>query len=250
MSPLLVSSITTSQYTRRREQIRLQEDLKASPHLQTTQNERKAVAATVDRAQHGPPTYNGIRLHNIADTAISAGLLGGGLNLVRRGFFFHINQYSLLIMRSFHTVGPRGLLPGVVTATLACSTLQLLFNEVRVTRIKWMYGPSKEDVAARRAYPMSVRVETESTPNPPILTHPETPPNRAPKTWSDRLLGALSYVIPLSRIPDEQFLDDLRRRKAEVDQELEEVQKQLELAKSHPGNQDTRSPAVGYDSQK
>ena len=84
MSPLLVSSVPTSQYTRRRDQIRLQEELKASPNLQTTHNERRAVAAIADRAQHGPLTYNEIRLHNIVDTAISAGLLGGSLNFIRR----------------------------------------------------------------------------------------------------------------------------------------------------------------------
>jgi len=247
VSPLLVSYITTSQYTRRREQIGLQEELQASPHLQTTQNERKAVAATLDRAQHGPLTYNEIRLHNMADTAISAGFLGGSLNLVRRRSFFHINQYSSLIVCPFHTVGPRGLLPGVVTATLACSALQLLFNEVRVTRIKWMYGHSKEDVAARRTHPMAVQAESKFASNAPV---PTRPPNPAPKTWSDRLLGAISYVIPLSRIPDDQFLADLRRRKAEVDQELETVEKQLELVRSHAGRHDTTSPAVEDNSQK
>lgn len=92
VSPLLVSSIPTSQYTRRREQILLQEELKAAPSLQTTPNERRAFAATADRVQHGPLTFNDIRLHNMADTAISAGLLGGGLNLVRRTPFFHTNQ--------------------------------------------------------------------------------------------------------------------------------------------------------------
>ena len=98
MSPLLVSFLPTSQYTRRREQIRLQEELKASPNLQTTHNERRAVAATVDRAQHGPLTYNEIRLHNMADTTISAGLLGGVLNIVRRRYFFHVKQCSVLIV--------------------------------------------------------------------------------------------------------------------------------------------------------
>lgn len=250
MSPLLVSSITTSQYTRRREEVRLQEERKVSPNLQTTQSKRKAVAATFDIVQHGPLTYNEMRLRNLADSAISAGLLGGGLNLVRRRFFFQINQCSILIVCLFHTVGPRGLLPGVVTATLACSTLQLLFNEVRVTRIKWMYELSQEDAAVRRARPMAVQAEPTSTPNPLAPTHSEAPPNPAPKTWSDRALGALSYIIPLSRIPDEQFLADLRRRKAEADQELEAVQKELKLVRSDAGKHDTKPSAVGVDNQK
>ena len=113
-----------------------------------------------------------------------------------------------------------------------------------------MYEHSKEDVAARRARLITVEAEPTSIPNPSIPTRPETPRNPSPKTWSDRLLGVISYVIPLSRIPDEQFLADLRRRKTEVDEELEAVEKQLELVRSHAGKRDTSSPTVGYDSQK
>ncbi len=97
---------------------------------------------------------------------------------------------------------------------------------------------------------MTVQAEPTSTPDPSVPTRSETPRNPAPKTWSDGLLGVLSYIIPLSRIPDEQFLADLRRRKTEVDQELEDVQKQLGLVQSHAGEHDTRSPTVGHDSQK
>ena len=186
----------------------------------------------------------------MADTAISAGLLGGGLNLVRRRSSFHVNQFSALIVYLFHAVGPRGLVSGVVTATLVCSTFQFLFNEIRVTRIKWMYELSQEDIAARRTHPMVVQPEPTSIPNLPVPTRSETPPNPAPKTWSDRALGALSYVIPLSRIPDEQFLADLRKRKAEVDQELETVQNQLKLAKSSAGKHDAGPPAVRDESKK
>lgn len=184
-----------------------------------------------------------MRFHNLADTAISAGLLGGGLNFVRRRFSLHIIQFLALIVYPFHTVGPRGLLPGVVTATLACSTLQLLFNEIRVARIKWMYELSQEDVAARRTHPVAFQPEPTSAPNLPVPPRPETPPNPAPKTWSDRALGALSYVIPLSRIPDEQYLADLRRRKAEVDRELETVQNKLKTPKVEPGKDGAAPPA-------
>jgi hypothetical protein len=116
-----------------------------------------------------------------------------------------------------------------------------------------MYGPSKDDVAARRrrAHLLAVQAEPNSTLDAPVPTDPKTPPNwPAPKTWSDRLLGTLSYIIPLSRIPDEQFLADLRKRKVEVDQELEAVQKQLELVQSHAGKRETKTPVVGYDSRK
>ena len=113
-----------------------------------------------------------------------------------------------------------------------------------------MYEHSKEDAAAQRAQPMTVGAESTYIPNPSVPTRSETPRNPAPKTWSDRLLGVISYVIPLSRIPDEQFLADLRRRKTEVDEELEEVEKQLELVQSHARKHDTRSPTVGHDSQK
>ena len=113
-----------------------------------------------------------------------------------------------------------------------------------------MYEHSKEDVSARRAQPTTVQTEPTSTPNPSVPTHSETPRKPAHKTWSDGLLGVLSYIIPLSRIPDEQFLADLRRRKTEVDQELEEVQKQLGLVQSHAGKHDTRSPTVEHDNQK
>jgi hypothetical protein len=205
--------------------------------------------ATADKVQHGPPTYNEIRLYNMADTAISAGLLGGGLNLVRRKPPSHINQCSVLMVYFFHAVGPRGLLPGVVTATLACSTLQLFFNEARVTRIKWMYDLSHKDLAARRAHPMAVQPEATPTLEP-IPTPSEIPPKPTSKTWSDRALGALSYVIPLSRIPDEQFLGDLHRRKVEVDRELEETQKQLAQAQLYAGRHDAETPAMAYEGKK
>ena len=113
-----------------------------------------------------------------------------------------------------------------------------------------MYEHSKEDAAARRAQPINVEAESTYIPNPSVPTPSETPRNPTPKTWSDRLLGVISYVIPLSRIPDEQFLADLRRRKTEVDEELEAVEKQLELVQSHAGKHDTRSPTVANDSQK
>lgn len=114
-----------------------------------------------------------------------------------------------------------------------------------------MYEISQEDKAARRAYSMGAQPElTTPTLNPPIPTQSEASPKPAPKTWSDRALGALSYVIPLSRIPDEQFLADLRRRKAEVDRELEEVQRQLERAQLDAGEHNTRTPVVGHESKK
>lgn len=113
-----------------------------------------------------------------------------------------------------------------------------------------MYEHSKEDVDARRAPPMTVQAEPTSTLDPSVPTRSETPRNPAPKTWSDGIMGVISYIIPLSRIPDDQFLADLRRRKTEVDQELEEVEKQLELVQSHAGKHDTRSPTVGQDSSK
>jgi len=117
-------------------------------------------------------------------------------------------------------------------------------------RIKWMYERSQEEIPARRAHPMAIQPEPTSTPDPPIPTRSEMPSKSPPKTWSDRALGALSYVIPLSRIPDEQFLADLRRRKAEADRELEAVQKQLELAQSGAVKHDTKTPAVGEESKK
>lgn len=91
---------------------------------------------------------------------------------------------------------------------------------------------------------------TMPTLSPPVPAQSEMPPKPTPKTWSDRALGALSYVIPLSRIPDEQFLADLRRRKAEVDRELEEVQKQLEPTQLDAGKHNTRPPVVGHESKK
>jgi hypothetical protein len=116
-------------------------------------------------------------------------------------------------------------------------------------RIKWMYELSQGDSAGRRAHPMPVQPEPTSTLNPPLPTHSEIPPKPAPNTWSDRALGALSYIIPLSRIPDEQFLADLRRRKDEVNSELEKIQKQLEAAQSNATKHDIKSP-LEYENKK
>jgi len=98
VSPLLVSGSPSPQFVRRRRE------------LEATQSGRNHEPDTL--------TWWEMRTHKVPDTTISGAISGGLLNSWIRG--------------------RKGLLPGITTGGLVCATLQFAYNELDVTRIKYV----------------------------------------------------------------------------------------------------------------
>lgn len=138
---------------------------------------------------------------------------------------------AISLTRVLCIVGPRGVVPGVVTAAAACTAVQYLFNEARVTRIKWMYDRKQSTTLSSAPS----RPFDSLSPSPPTSTDPVAtsevplesfPPQ--PKSLSDRAFNALSYVFPISRVPDDEYLASLRAKQTKVEAQLRETRRDLE----------------------
>lgn len=90
-----------------------------------------------------------------------------------------------------------------MTAGLICTMVQLLWNELNVMRARYV-----------------------SQVNATQMDH-HGPPARQ-KTMSEKVLDGLGMVLPVKKIPDEEYLQRLLREKEEVEKRLEVVRRELE----------------------
>ncbi|CCM04722.1 uncharacterized protein FIBRA_06910 [Fibroporia radiculosa] len=117
-------------------------------------------------------TWWDLRMHKIPDTAISGAFTGGVLNAWKRG-------------RS-------GIVPGVTTAGIVCTLLQMIYNELDIARVKYI---SRTMQTLEKGLP----------PIPPSSTSPH-PELTFKKPFIERMLIALG----LYQVSDEEYLEKLK----------------------------------------
>ncbi|KAG9090521.1 signal transducing kinase of the PAK [Ceratobasidium sp. 370] len=146
-----------------------------------------------------PDELGAIRQNRLLDTAISGAVMGAGLNCWRRG--------------------ARGIVPGATTAALACTLLQYLANELAVQRIRYVANTLAPALIA-------------PTPQPTPVTITPPPAPSTPKPLSQKIVDTISYVIPLTQLDDNEYLQRLEHKRDVLDGRIDRLQQQLSLPPS------------------
>ncbi|PSR83092.1 hypothetical protein PHLCEN_2v5896 [Hermanssonia centrifuga] len=157
VSPLLLSTVDAGQFSRRKW------ELEAPHEKQPGRSERL--------------TWWGMRARKLPDAAVSGAITGGVLYTLKRG--------------------RRGIIPGAVTASVACSVLQLAYNELGVMRVKYV----------------SQRLEAENMPAP---LEPKTP-----------LSQHVLKLFGMHQLSDEDYLEKLKHRREIALRQIAEIEKEL-----------------------
>lgn len=104
----------------------------------------------------------------------------------------------------------------MITGGLLCSSLQFLWNELNVLRIKF--------VSEKRG------IQKPFGENAPKVTEK--------KTLSESILDSLAVVFPLKKMTHEEYIERLIRQREKVEARIEEVKKELEeIEKSQSMNE-------------
>jgi len=133
-------------------------------------------------------SWSDFRSHKLLDSSLSGAAAGGLLNGWRSG--------------------RRAIVPGITTGAFVCGLLQLIFNEVGVTRIKYLSQPKPESSMGK----------SSSTPQ---LSQP---PSEPVIPFVERIMISLG----LHKLSDEEYLKRLKQTR---DGYLQQIKKLEDLEK-------------------
>jgi hypothetical protein len=161
-------------------------------------------------------TWGTMRLHHTLDSTLSGGITGSVLNTWKR-------SYLLLLLQSriksdsmvLSSGGTRGTFTGLMFGSVFCTLGQLLYNEFGVQRIKY--------ISRRHLIP--------SPSSMPIASEPSNPPSPK-RPLFDRMIHAIGF----NRLSDEEYLAQLREKRAAILRRIANLEAQLEEEKDpkHP----------------
>ncbi|KAI0957944.1 hypothetical protein AcW1_006170 [Taiwanofungus camphoratus] len=158
----------------------------------------REIQATREEGGHsgGRLTWWDMRMYKVPDTAISGALTGGVLNAWKRG--------------------RPGIIPGITTAGLVCTFLQLAYNELGIARIKYV----------------SKKMQESSSVTPPEpSTFPSTPPFdkntdlEPPRPVIDRILTYLGF----HKLSGDEYLDMMKRKRDGYLRRIAELEEEKKL---------------------
>ncbi|CUA68653.1 hypothetical protein RSOLAG22IIIB_08028 [Rhizoctonia solani] len=198
VSPALGLSLDTPQYARRRAELGI------------TSNKFNDLKYT-----HEPHDQLAlIRQDRLLDTGVAGSIAGGGLNFWRGG--------------------ARAIVPGALTASLVCVVVQAAVNELAVQRIRYVAGtpiaavlPLTKSVASSDS---NLPATTSSTPQTALIAavlHQPVEEKQPPKPTLNRIVDALSYVVPLTKLDDKEYLERLERKRDVLDAKIDRLSAEL-----------------------
>ncbi|CAE6505950.1 unnamed protein product [Rhizoctonia solani] len=196
ISPALVLSLDTPQYAHRRAELGI-----PSNKL----NEQDPLAL--------------IRQDRLLDTGAAGAIAGGGLNFWRGG--------------------ARAIVPGALTASLACVLVQVAVNELAVQRIRYVAGtPTAAVLPVTKSMGLDSRLPATSSSTPqtaPItaVLHQPVEEKQPPKPTLQRIVETMSYVVPLTKLDDHEYLARLERKRDVLDEKIDRLSAELS-AKPRP----------------
>ncbi|CAE6351551.1 unnamed protein product [Rhizoctonia solani] len=199
VSPALVLSLDTPQYARRRAQLGITP--KKFNDLKYVHDHEDELAV--------------IRRDRLLDTGIAGAIAGGGLNFWRGG--------------------ARAIVPGILTASLACTLVQVAANELAVQRIRYVAGtPTATVLPLTKSAPVTsdstLPATSISSPTAmPIgaVLHQPVEEKQPPKPTLEKIVDVLSYVVPLSKLDDKEYLERLERRRTVLDEKIDRLSAEL-----------------------
>ncbi|KAJ1301113.1 hypothetical protein OPQ81_003528 [Rhizoctonia solani] len=197
VSPALVLSLDSPQYARRRAQLGI------------TSNKFNDLKYTHDHQDE----LAIIRQNRLLDTGVAGAIAGGGLNFWRGG--------------------ARAIVPGALTASLACALVQVVANELVVQRIRYVAGtptaavlPLTKSVSSDLALPATTSSTPQTAPITAVL-HQPVEDKQTPKSTLQRIVDTLSYVVPLTKLDDKEYLARLERKRDVLDEKIERLSTEL-----------------------
>ena len=163
-------------------------------------------------------TWGAMRLHRTLDSALSGGVTGSVLNTWKRSSLLVLISFQLgriRLRRLFLLGGTRGTFTGLMFGSVFCTLGQVLYNEFGVQRIKFV----------SRRYPIPSQLPT---PIDPDLSEP--PASKRP------LFDRMIHAIGLKRLSDEEYLAQMREKRAAYLRRIASLEAELEEEKNskHP----------------
>ncbi|TCD62177.1 hypothetical protein EIP91_007261 [Steccherinum ochraceum] len=180
VSPTLLSIVKSGQYARRRAEL----DAK----------ERGA------KLEQEKLDWWDMRSHKVPDTAVSGAVTGGVLYAWRRG--------------------RAGILPGAVTAMVACTALQLALNELGVVRLKMIQRRLTE------AQAIEADPSQQQLPSPPVVTPTKQPMTVVPPPPSNPMSQRVFGWFGFRKVSDEDYLERLKLERDAHLQRIAELEKE------------------------
>ncbi|KAL5532688.1 hypothetical protein ACEPAF_4462 [Sanghuangporus sanghuang] len=147
-----------------------------------------------------PLTWSTMRMHHLEDSALTGVVLGGAFNAWKKG--------------------PRGILPGAFTSSLACTALQLLVNELDVQRVRYVSHSGRSSTSASVLSASESQNATSAETNQP--------------SFGERVLT----FIGITKVEDTEYL---RRLKAKRDAHLVRIRELEAQIEKERRNSDDRS---------
>lgn len=133
--------------------------------------------------------------------------------------------------------GVVGIPAGAITATLMCTLIQLVVNEARIFRVRYvsrrMQPPAQATIVPSTSSSSSPENILSSPPsgsiprNPtPSLPHESSPTHPAPPSDSSSLSERILGLIGVKKMSDEEYLERLKKRRDGYLERIEEIEKQ------------------------
>lgn len=117
------------------------------------------------------------------------------------------------------------MLRGALTAGLLCSSIQMAWNGISIARIRFVSSsPSRLD-SSLSAH-SSLTHEDVSAPSLLDQNSLESQPPPPPATTKS-IVNFITSLSPVQRLSDEQYLEVLRKQKAKLESQLQELEGEL-----------------------
>ncbi|KAG8951357.1 hypothetical protein FRC03_012545 [Tulasnella sp. 419] len=164
------------------------------PGWQSLQNQQQASG---EPAFEQPPysTVRSRRTEGVPETIIAGSLTGGILNAWKHG--------------------PKAAVSGTLTWAIVTGLIHTGYNQLRLARIQYV----------------SNRLESTAGPStdPAFSISPQHPPPS--RDVSTRIMDIMTWIAPVKKLSDEEYLEIMRRKQAEVDARIRQLDR--ELSKGH-----------------
>ena len=204
VSPLLVLNVPSGQFLRRKHELEAKREGKpySADHLD----------------------WWSMRAHKLPDSALSGAISGGFLNAWKS---MYNHAFLVFCEGSPYPIGGRAGIPtGMTTGALLCTLLQLAYNELGVSRLKYISQKlrtppveTKDQAIPSIPQPASVVVSS---------TLPSEPPSE-PIPWTERIFTAFG----LQKVTDEEYLARLVRERNAHLRRIAELEREAEESKSN-----------------
>ncbi|WWD18406.1 hypothetical protein CI109_102856 [Kwoniella shandongensis] len=207
ISPFLLSIEATPSHTRR---------LRDLQRLSSKQlGKLPATGVTEDESA---PSLMEVRTDRLLDSALAGGLTGGVLSSAFRG--------RATFGKAF------------ITSSLIGSILQLSANQLRVFRLEYLAKQSQSQPISSQAPASATGLIPETAAgiyDPSLITNfnehslksnTPTPTKENPQTPSlpEKMMKGLSKFLPVRKLTDDEYLEQLQKKRDDVDKRLREIE--------------------------